>query len=76
MYVWNASVELYMCFCNCMIYSTSYSHLTNFGSMECNVIYVCIYYGLQKIIIAENYGMCHSGSSEVSDILEDLCHKL
>jgi hypothetical protein len=37
MYVWNASVELYMCFCNCMTYSTFYSHLTNFGSMECNV---------------------------------------
>jgi hypothetical protein len=42
MYVWNASVELYMCFCNCVIYSASYSHLTNFGSMECNVMYVCI----------------------------------
>jgi hypothetical protein len=25
-----------------MTYSTSYSHLTNFGSLECNVMYVCI----------------------------------
>jgi hypothetical protein len=36
-------------YCTCvfvivwLIYSTSYSHLTNFGSMECNVMYVCMY---------------------------------
>jgi hypothetical protein len=41
--VWKASVVLYLCFVFVWLIPHPTAILTNFGSMECNVMYVCMY---------------------------------